>query len=668
MKKIYRNIALCGVLAMFATSCNDSFLDRNPTNDMNGDVFWKNIEHLEAYTNGIYNEAGDNGTYKFLLGFTGDAWSSNTKSVITREAMSDNYASLDANQTWASTVAAGIENVPNGNTNYGCWSWTLLRRINVFLENYQRASGVEAIKNRYAGEALFFRAWFYLDMVQNYGDVPLILKVLDTNSDELYGERTDRKVVMDQVLKDINLACDYLPVSWGSGKSNRITKGAALALKSRICLYEGTYRKYHNLGDYEKFLQECVNAGKELMNEGKEEAVFKYSIYNTGKPEYDYSNTDVWPDYATLFMSDDLESNPEVILYRKYAPDLLMHRQCGYIVNKRAGGTKDFVEDFLYKVDENTALPVGSPQLAGIYDDRTPEQEFANRDPRLSQTFIAPCQVSLNATDEEKNALKTAAKKIFQDSPAGSLSFPRLGDMATWPNPTGYQLIKYYSRVQDKLGYGKETFDYPLFRYAEVLLNQAEALAELNQINQTVLDKTINVLRDRVNMPHLNINPPMDPKYADLGISSLLVEIRRERRVELSFEMFRYQDLMRWAQGEKLAERVLGMRFEDEDYDNKDRYGKFDPTDKEEDTTKKRVIRGVYRPGEVVLNDEGKNTVTNVVRTFEKNGKHYIDVYANTNWAAERRSFDPDVDYLRPIPQSALSNNPNLRPNPSNNK
>ena len=101
-----------------------------------------------------------------------------------------------------------------------------------------------------------------------------------------------------------------------------------------------------------------------------------------------------------------------------------------------------------------------------------------------------------------------------------------------------------------------------MLRYAEVLLNLAEAKAELGTITQSDLDRTVNVIRDRAGMPHLTLNPVMDPKYAAEGLSSLIIEIRRERRVVLCFEDTRYQDLMRWKWGKRLANRVLGLRCE----------------------------------------------------------------------------------------------------------
>lgn len=623
MKNIFNKSVLLGVIVLASTSCNDSFLERIPTNDLNSKTFWNTTADLQSFCNGIYNDLGQNysgNTYSIILGFTNDPYGGKTRSVIPVEAMSDNYATLDGSQTWAAAIAAGIETIPSNYNSplYGGWVWTVLHRINTFMDNYDKVKASSAteitLKKGFFGEASLFRAWFYLDKVQKYGDVPLITHALTTASPELFSGRNPRKEVMAQVLKDITNACDNLPQTWPGNLPNRVTKGTALALKARICLYEGTYRKYHNLSekaDYESWLKEAVEAAEECMTLG-------YEIYNTGNPD---------KDYATLFTTDDLEGNKEMIMYRKYDVGLLMHRQCGYITNIRSGGTKDFADDFLCKEPDGTAKPIS---LSTTFDDSTPEKTFANRDPRMSQTFLAP-----------------GAQGAILNTNLGSRSFPRLGDMGSWPSATGYHLIKYYILEQDKKGYGNETHDAPIIRYAEVLLSLAEAKAELGTLTQEDLNKTINVLRDRVAMPHMTLNPPMDPKYANLGISSNLVEIRRERRVELSFENLRYQDLMRWAQGAKLKERVLGIRFEDSDYDN-ERYIQKDNEGKE--------TGRVRKPGDP--------KAAAPVYTYEVNGKHYVDVYAGTNYAAEKRVFDPEKDYLRPIPTAVRSKNPELGQNP----
>lgn len=574
--------------ALLLTACNDSFLDRNPTSDLVDKDFWNTASDLEVYNNGIYNQAGDNDDYMFLVGFTNDPYNSSAWSAIACEAQTDNFASLSSAQQWATKIGAGQETVPN-NPDRGGWKWDLLRRCNVFFENYHKADVLETIKQQYAGEVYFFRAWFYLDKVQKYGDVPYVTKALDTDSPELYGKRTPRKDVMDSVLVDIDKACAYLPVAWDKSKPNRVDKGTALALKSRICLYEGTYRKYHNLGDYEKYLQEAVKASEDLI------ALNKYKVYNTGKPE---------SDYTALFSSPDLSTNPEVIFYRKYEAGVLGNRMSGYIVLMNAGATKDFVDDFLCLDSDGEARPVS---LSTDYKEDTYQNVLTNRDPRLTQTILDPLKA--------KNVLYNQDK----------YQFPILNGMDGWKTTTGYHVIKYYNKDEDAKGYGNEGTDAPLFRYAEVLLNLAEAKAELGTINQTDLDNTVNLLRKRAGMPDLTLTPPMDPKYAGEGITSLLVEIRRERRVELSFEMSRYPDLMRWKWGKRLAEPMLGMRFEAADSES----------------------------------EQFKNAD---VQTVEVNGKHYIDAFAGNDFG--KRVFDEEKHYLHPIPVNVRSKNPELGQNP----
>jgi hypothetical protein len=165
-------------------------------------------------------------------------------------------------------------------------------------------------------------------------------------------------------------------------------------------------------------------------------------------------------------------------------------------------------------------------------------------------------------------------------------------------------------------------------RFGEALLNYAEAVAELGAVTQTDLDRSINKLRDRVAMPHLTLNPPMDPRYANDGVSSLIVEIRRERRIELFMEGFRYDDLRRWKQGKKLEIRSMGVRW--------DAYykSKYDPN----------------------------NRCTSKTSPDPATGIPYIDVYKNSDW--DNPVFDESKHYLWPIPLSAISQNPNLGQNP----
>jgi hypothetical protein len=591
--------AICFIVGM--AGCNDGFLDREPTHDLNDVNYWKTANDLKVYVNGIYNDAAQQnyssanrtGGNWFFVG-NSDGFNSSYRSAVFMEACSDNLASLAASHNEFEKISAGINVVPDTPT-AGGWYWHFLRRCNVFLANYERAEIAESLKNNYAGEVYFFRAWFYLDKVQNYGNVPLITTPLDIDSPELYEKQANRKDVMELVLQDINKAIDYLPQSWSADHPNRVNKWTALALKSRICLYEGTYRKYHGLGDHDKFLDEAINAASELMEKGP------YRIFGTGNPA---------SDYRTLFTSLDLTTNPEIIMPRVYAPgtSTATHRMSGYIRAYQFGATKDLVDDYLCLEKDGTAKPVA---LSSVFKDDRIEDVFDNRDPRLSQTILDPRQ-------EEDIIVEQL-----------DVHTPRLTGMASgsWLTITGYHFIKNFDHLDELKGFAEE-IDYPVIRYAEVLLNYAEAKAEKGNISQTDLDKSINIIRDRVGMPHLDVNPPMDPKYAGEGLSSLLVEIRRERRIELAFENFRYQDLMRWKKGSYLTKQVLGMRLEDGD----------------------RLPGGRYE----------KTTV----KTIEVNGKKYVDVFVGTDYAEEKRKFDENKDYLRPLPIDVIAKNPNLDQNP----
>lgn len=590
MKFFLLKTAAVLLIAFAATGCNDGFLDREPTDNLTDGHFWQTANDLKVYNNGIYNEAGNNDENLFLVGHANSAWNSSFRSAMSLENRSDNGASFVSGHAAYVKIAAGLENVPD-NAAAGGWQWAFLRRCNVFLDNYERADVPETVRNNYAGEAYFFRAWFYFDKVQVYGDVPLVTTVLTETSPELFETQTARKDVMAQVLADINRAVEYLPETWDASHPDRVNKYAALLLKSRICLYEGTYNKYHNLGDGRSWLAEAADAAGRLMASGR------YALYATGNPR---------SDYRVLFSSPDLHGNSEVIYSRTYATPGIGQRVSGYIVSQNAGPTKDFVDDFLCIEPDGSALPIA---LSKVYSEDTYDGYFDSRDPRLSQTVLDPRR--------EKEILNTAK------------GYPFLKGMGvSWESATGFHLIKHYEYQDDLKGYGQETNDYPLFRYAEALLNYAEAKAELGVISQDDLDGSINQLRSRAGMPRLDLNPPMDPKYASDGISALLVEIRRERRVELSYEQFRYHDLMRWRKGHYLKKRVLGMRLEDTD----------------------RAAGGRYE----------KTTV----RTVEVGGRKYVDVYAGTDYAAERRVFDDGKHYLHPIPVNVLAKNPKLKQTP----
>lgn len=501
-----KNTYLIFILLLGVLSCkNDDLLDKFPLDAFSDPTFFKTETDLKLYANSFYDQLPVKWNYS-------------------SDENSDNMVPLNIN-----SFLAGTYTVPSTGGGWSASDWAGIRRANYFLLRYERAEIPTGIKNKYAGEVSFFRALFYWQKVATFGEVPLVLKDLtDTSKVELFGPRVGHKTVMDQVLKDLNFAVANMPEK-ANAEAGRLNKDAALALKSRICLWEGTYRKYHGLGDESTFLQESVNASAELMNSGR------YALYNTGHPNKDYRN---------CFIQLDLSGNKEAIFYRSYVVNVSTHGYTRSATENNTGASKDFMEDYLF----TDGKPIGATSFP--YNDSTPTDEVANRDPRLAQTIATPgfvWQYDQGSTDSLK------------------VNLPKIGTSST---STGYWFIKGRSSDHAQFLMVFSDIDAFIFRYAEVLLNYAEAQYELNgTLTQAELDKSINLIRARVGMPSLTTNPVKDPNAKDYGysVSSLLYEIRRERRIELAGEGFRFDDIIRWKSG-KLTNNIktiLGMKLTD---------------------------------------------------------------------------------------------------------
>ncbi|MEO0330159.1 MAG: RagB/SusD family nutrient uptake outer membrane protein, partial [Bacteroidota bacterium] len=478
-----------------------------------------------------------------------------------------------------------VENTPRLQ---GYTGWPLVRAINFGLANYDRAEIQEDIVNRYKGEARLFRGWFYADKVSRFGSVQWIDTVLNIDSEELFAERDEREFVMDNVLADLGYAIANLPEDWGTGDDpGRMDKWVALAVKSRVCLFEGTWRKYHGGADVEKWLTESVNASTELMNNGG------FTLYSTGNPG---------EDYRQLISSQTQVGNPEVIYWRKYEPLINGHFASRLFLNYNGGATKSFVDDVLCE----DGLPISiSPLYMG---DDSIETTFMNRDLRLRQCVLHPDdQVKLTYPNDLNN------------------SYPRIFGQNGGRNKsnTGYHVVKHWNAEDERSPRNQHSASPPTLRLGEVFLNFAEAKAELGTLNQDDLDMSINLLRERVAMPPMNINPPMDPNYAGEGLPAIIIEIRRERRVELFIEGHRYHDLRRWKWGKMLAKSDLGIRWDE-------------------------AAQTRY---------EGADVQVSMV-----DGVPYIDVRKDgPYWPPV---FDEDKHYLWPIPIDVISQNPNVGQNP----
>lgn len=567
---------------MLFTSCD---LNEYPEDSISPATYFKTEQELKLYSNQFYIQLPDASDYY--------------------QEMSDlvcNTLAID------NSVRGFTRTVPGTG---GGWSFTALRRVNYMLANIDRCAD-KKVRDKYEGVCRFFRAYFYFDKLQRFGEVPWYDKVVGSADDLLYKPRDTRDYVIDMINKDLDSAAVLLPET---PESNMIVgRYAALALQARANLYEGTFRKYHNgrvelnnqTLEYEYLLQKAADAAFEVINSNK------YALYSDGiKPYYD------------LFVNND-PSNKEYILKRSYA--VATHEGTAYaLVSSKgaAGATRTLALAYLMKDGSRYTDKAG-------YETFTYPQEYADRDPRMAQTLLT----------------KSFAYKD--------------GTMATFNKGvtlTGYPIVKY---VEGSTKISGSNVDVPVLRYAEVLLAYVEAKAELGSLTQADIDISINVIRSRVGMPGLNmaaVNANPDPillgakfgyQNVDKGSNcGVILEIRRERTIEMAMEGNRYQDLVRW--------REL-TRFDNQNLDG---------------TSNGNEFLGVYVSGSGKFDMDGDGTIDFVVNkqgdrpqtapgvtsvTIDKDifldggmKGHIIalkDVY---------RRHDESRDYLYPIPTTELS-------------
>ena len=466
------------------------------------------------------------------------------------------------------------------------WNWDKLRSINYYLQHSDRCKDMAA-RNEYDGVAYFMRAYFYYVKVRRYGDVPWYNQVLTSVDQELlFKPRDDRGLVMDSIMNDLDKAIRLLPAAKSTA---RVTKWTALALKTRVALYEGTYRKYRGMNDADKYLKQVAEAGEIFIKESG------YKLYTTGNTPY-----------RSLFNSLDACTD-EVILARLYSQTAnVMHGIPFAIKNGRQGFTKRFMNHYL--MADGTRY---SDKAGWQTDDFV--AETTNRDPRMQQTVLCPGYIQTGASKVTANDLTAL---------------------------TGYQPIKFVGESKYD-GANKAFTDWPLFRTAEVYLNYAEAKAELGTLTQNDLDISINKLRARAKMPDLDMNeanatpdPLMQEYYPNVTQSTntgVILEIRRERTIELTMEGFRLWDIFRWKEGQQLTKPFYGCYFPSE--------GEYDMD-----------ANGI---NDLLLYTEDKG---NFKGTAKKLGKDLIltNVTSGNIHALDKIkvTWDENRDYLWPIPAS----------------
>lgn len=392
-------------------------------------------------------------------------------------------------------------------TSGGGWSFAWVRKANIFINRVQTVPMEQEAIDHWTGVGRFFRGLEYHDLVKAFGDVPYYNEELsEEDNEQLYKKRDDRTFVMDKVLEDFYFAAEKVRDNVDN-EGLEVDRSVVLAYMSRIFLFEGTWQKYHenNTAKAAEYLEAAKWAAEEVINSGQ------FSL----------------ADYREVFNSLSLSSNPEVILYREYEEGVLTHALNSYNNKEpQTGVSKDAIESYL--ADDGLPISISS-QYQG---DKGIENVMANRDPRIYETFVSD-ELRINGIDSDYSTTGYATHKFLneeiKDDPIGSSNL----------NPT----------------------DAPIIRYGEVLINYAEAAAELATVGgpaltQADLDMSINVLRDRpgIGLPHMEVlggEPAVngmvyDDPARDPDVPSMIWEIRRERRIELMMEGFRLDDLKRW--------------------------------------------------------------------------------------------------------------------------
>lgn len=559
MKNKYIAIAL---LALGLTSCNDSFLDRIPVNKPTEENIFKSADSFKSFAWPLYNIFSQSSMF-------GTAFTDNAVGSCYQSDANAGYLYQRGWKNNGNPYAFGrINNSQTGNG----WSYNAeLRRANILLSHIDGSQMTDVEKAHWRSIGYFFHSFWYIELINRFGDVPWVESPMTDSSEEMYAPRMDRKEVADKVLERLQWAEQNIGLLT-EGK-NTINKHCIQALISRFTLREGTWRKYHELGDYEKYLTECVRVSTELM------AAYPNLYYGVEKAPA--------AGYGELWITDELQNIPGVILYKEFVATV-KNSQASAIEHMDAGNiemTQQVIDLYLCA----DGKPITSSDL--YLGDKTPYNTFTNRDPRMYHTVMPPYRVNSKAktpldqrsweytdNEEERRFIDLMGPDLTSANPGKGMkrlpaqnwsaslvkSVPNLvngvGASSFVRANTGYYVWKNWStwEYNENNSRSQNSSDKPIFKIEEVLLNYAEAKYELGNFAQGDADRTINLLRDRAGIARLNvaeIDASFDPnrgyyhpKNNEQGIQvePLLWEIRRERIIELMGEGFGFYDIRRW--------------------------------------------------------------------------------------------------------------------------
>lgn len=582
----YRIMLYLSALIVLGAGCTKQ-LDQTAKSTATRDAVFSSEDGLKVYTLSFYNMLPDiNTTFRTDATLSDFGATSSVPDYIREGA----YSSREANG----------------------WDWTNLRNINYFIQNCTDPSVPEEIRNNYLGLAKFFRAYFYFDKLVRFGDVPWYsapLSIEDTAL--LYKGRDSRSLIMDSIIADLDFAASNM-TEIDEPTRSQITKSVVWGFKSRVCLFAGTFRKYqksYNLtGTAEQYLKLAAAAADSVIKSGV------YSL-NTGGDQ----------PYRNLFISEAPVSS-EIMLADVSSVALSKFNDANwYFTSATYGSRFSFTRTFIntYLMRDGTPFTDVPGHATMVFAD-----EVKNRDLRLQQT------IRMGNYQRVSGGNKVAAPPVF------SYTY------------TGYMPIKWSLDDMYYDGGSLNTNSVSLMRYAEILLNYAEAKAELGTLTDQDWALTVGALRRRggitsgLNMKPTRVDPYMQKTYFPDVSDAAIMEIRRERAIELCLEGFRFDDLIRWKHGELLELPWNGF-----------------------------YVPSLNKPMD--LNEDGKADVYfyTTAPSSKESQITYIDVSkqpqvlsngtsGELHWLDNITRKWHDYQYLYPIPYADLQVNPNLKQNP----
>lgn len=525
MKKLKLHIIFGWAMAMALSSC----LDFDPKTQLADTNYWSTPDQYKLFATQFYGWTRD---FRQLDGTA----HSDGRSDIQTALVLDFYSN-------------GTNTVPSSDKNYTD-NYNRIRQANILLEKAETYANPADIAT-YVGEAKFFRAYCFFDLVQLYGDVIIVKKPLDVSDPEMMQARNPREEVIDFIVQDLQEAAEVLPYfsEIPSSDEGRVSKEAAYAFLSRVALYEGTWQKFHegngqNTELSSRLLGIAANAADEVIKSGT------FQLFQPAE-------LGIWA-YKYLFILENEKSNPAGITKSANKEYVFTRRHDGVINPIGFNITQGRLGNALYVTRKMANMYLqsnGLPVDPDTWDYGTMASEFQNRDNRMQNTLMIP----------GRNYWSTGGGRIDWTESEAEIANAAFKNFT--PNTgTGYFPQKWCCE-RDGVATGKEGYDFPIIRYAEVLLNYAEAVFERDgKIDDSDLGRSLNLVRKRVN-PDM---PDLTNAFVSSNGLDMRTEIRRERTVELFDEGFRLDDLKRWKTAEtEMPMNLTGVKWDGTEYETK---------------------------------------------------------------------------------------------------